>query len=388
MPVARRSARVREILFVAGEVSGDLHAAAVARALREANAPFALTGVGGDAMRDAGVELIEDTVSAAVMGFIAPIRHLPRLVRLRRSLTERIRGGRVALVVLIDSAGFNMGIAAAATEAGVPTLYYITPQVWASRAGRLDKLARTVTRAAVILPFEEKLLREHGVNATFVGHPLLDRAREMPDRAEARRMLGLDVGRPVLALFPGSRAQEIARHLDPFVATARELQRRDPSLQVVVSSAPHVAIPAERCPYPLAHAASFSVFRAADAALCKSGTTTLEAAIAGCPLVIAYRTSRLEYALARRIVKIPFIGLVNIVAGREIAPELVQDALQPTSLADAVAPLLRDGSPERVAQLRALREVRDSLGETGAASRVAAMALELAERAPAGTVHA
>jgi len=388
LPVARRSARVREILFVAGEVSGDLHAAAVARALREANAPFALTGVGGDAMRDAGVELIEDTVSAAVMGFIAPIRHLPRLVRLRRSLTERIRGGRVALVVLIDSAGFNMGIAAAATEAGVPTLYYITPQVWASRAGRLDKLARTVTRAAVILPFEEKLLREHGVNATFVGHPLLDRAREMPDRAEARRMLGLDVGRPVLALFPGSRAQEIARHLDPFVATARELQRRDPSLQVVVSSAPHVAIPAERCPYPLAHAASFSVFRAADAALCKSGTTTLEAAIAGCPLVIAYRTSRLEYALARRIVKIPFIGLVNIVAGREIAPELVQDALQPTSLADAVAPLLRDGSPERVAQLRALREVRDSLGETGAASRVAAMALELAERAPAGTVHA
>ena len=388
MPVARRSARVREILFVAGEVSGDLHAAAVARALREANAPFALTGVGGDAMRDAGVELIEDTVSAAVMGFIAPIRHLPRLVRLRRSLTERIRGGRVALVVLIDSAGFNMGIAAAATEAGVPTLYYITPQVWASRAGRLDKLARTVTRAAVILPFEEKLLREHGVNATFVGHPLLDRAREMPDRAEARRMLGLDVDRPVLALFPGSRAQEIARHLDPFVATARELQRRDPSLQVVVSSAPHVAIPAERCPYPLAHAASFSVFRAADAALCKSGTTTLEAAIAGCPLVIAYRTSRLEYALARRIVKIPLIGLVNIVAGREIAPELVQNALQPTSLADAVAPLLRDGSPERAAQLRALREVRDSLGETGAASRVAAMALELAERAPAGTVHA
>jgi lipid-A-disaccharide synthase len=130
------------------------------------------------------------------------------------------------------------------------------------------------------------------------------------------------------------------------------------------------------------------VFRADDAALCKSGTTTLEAAIAGCPLVIAYRTSRLEYALARRIVKIPLIGLVNIVAGREIAPELVQNALQPTSLADAVAPLLRDGSPERVAQLRALREVRDSLGETGAASRVAAMALELAERAPAGTVHA
>jgi lipid-A-disaccharide synthase len=377
---------VREILFVAGEVSGDLHAAAVARALRSANAPFALVGVGGDAMRDAGVELIEHTVSAAVMGFIAPIRHLPRLARLRRTLRDRIRSGRVALVILIDSAGFNMGIAAAATDAGVPTLYFITPQVWASRAGRMATLARTVTRAAVILPFEEKLLRDHGVNATFVGHPLLDRALAMPDRDDARRQLGLDPARPVLALFPGSRSQEISRHLDPFVATALELQRRDASLQVVVSSAPHVTIPADRCPFPLVHAASFSVFRAADAALCKSGTTTLEAAIAGCPLVIAYRTSRIEYALARRLVKIPFIGLVNIVAGREIAPEFVQEALQPMGLANTLEPLLDQRSAERDAQLQALREVRDSLGEVGAAERVAAMALGLTQPAsPAAT---
>ena len=375
---------MREILFVAGEVSGDLHAAAVARALRAVGAPFALTGVGGDAMRDAGVTLLEHTVSSAVMGFIAPIRHLPRLARLRRMLTERIRGGGVALVVLIDSAGFNMGIAAAATDAGVPTLYYITPQVWASRPGRLPKLARTVTKAAVILPFEERLLREHGVNATFVGHPLLDRARDLPGRDEARRLLGLEPERPVLALFPGSRAQEIARHLDPFVAAARELQRRDPALQVVVSSAPHVSIPVERCPFPLVQAASFTVFRAADASICKSGTTTLEAAIALCPLVVAYRTSRLEYALARRLVKIPFIGLVNIVAGREIAPEFVQDDLQPSILANAVQPLLEHGSAERTSQLRALRDVRDSLGEVGAAGRVASMALELAERSPSG----
>ncbi|HET9682625.1 MAG TPA: lipid-A-disaccharide synthase, partial [Gemmatimonadaceae bacterium] len=298
----------------------------------------------------------------------------------RRMLSERIRSGRVALVVLIDSAGFNMGIAASATEAGVPTLYYITPQVWASRAGRLPRLARTVTRAAVILPFEERLLRVHGVNATFVGHPLLDRARDLPPRDEARRMLGLDPERPVLALFPGSRAQEIARHLDPFVAAARELQRRVPALQVVVSSAPHVNIPPGRCPFPLVHAASFTVFRAADAAICKSGTTTLEAAIALCPLVVAYRTSRVEYALARRLVKIPFIGLVNIVAGREIAPEFVQDGLQSLRLVAAVAPLLDHASPERQAQVQALRSVRDSLGEVGAADRVADMALELAER--------
>jgi lipid-A-disaccharide synthase len=377
---------VREILFVAGEVSGDLHAAAVARELRAEGAPFVLVGVGGDAMRDAGVDLLEHTVSSAVMGFVAPIRHLPRLARLRRRLIQRIRGGRVALVVLIDSAGFNMGIAASASEAGVPTLYYITPQVWASRPGRLERLAQTVTKAAVILPFEEKLLREHGVDATFVGHPLLDRARDLPGADEARRMLGLDRGRPLLALFPGSRAQEIARHLDPFVEAARELQRRVPALQVVVSSAPHVSIPTERCPFPLVSAASFTVFSAADAALCKSGTTTLEAAIALCPLVVAYRTSRVEYALARRLVKIPFIGLVNIVAGREIVPEFVQDALEPAALANALAPLIDHASAVRRQQLDALRSVRDSLGEVGASRRVARMALELAEHSSRSAV--
>ena len=373
---------MREILFVAGEVSGDQHAAAVARALGEAGAPFVLTGVGGDAMRDAGVELFEHTASLAVMGFIEPLKHVPRFYRLRRELQRRIQSGGVALVVLIDSAGFNMPVAAMAARAGVPVLYYITPQVWASRAGRLARLARTVTRAAVILPFEERLLRAHGIDATFVGHPLLDRARELPDRADARRALGIGADEPLLALFPGSRAQEIARHLDPFVATARELQRRNPALRVVVSSAPHVTIPPARCPFPIVHSASFPLLRAADAAMCKSGTTTLEAAIALCPLVVAYRTSTLEYAVARRLVKIRFIGLVNIVAGREVAREFVQDALRPAAVADALEPLLDPHDVRRRALVEQLREVRDMLGQPGAATRVAAMAIELASAAP------
>lgn len=369
---------MREILFVAGEVSGDLHAAAVARALARLGSPFALVGVGGDAMREAGVHLVAHTASAAVMGFIAPLRHLPRFIRLRRELGERIRSGRVALVVLIDSAGFNMRIAAVASEAGVPVLYYITPQVWASRRGRLAGLARTVTKAAVILPFEAQLLRDHGIDATFVGHPLLDRALALPDRAEARRALGVGEDERLLVLFPGSRAQEIARHLDPFVAAARELQRREPTLRVIVSSAPHVTISPERCPFPVVRSASFPLLRAADAALCKSGTTTLEAAIALCPLVVAYRTGRAEYALARRLVKIPFIGLVNIVAGREVAREFVQDALEPMALANALEPLLDHASARRQKLLAELAAVRDLLGDPGAAQRVAAMAMELA----------
>ena len=373
---------MREILFVAGEVSGDLHAAGVARVLKEAGAPFVLTGVGGDAMRDAGVELVEHTERLAVMGFIEPLKHVPHFYRLRRDLQRRIENGRVALVVLIDYAGFNMRVAATAAAAGVPVLYYITPQVWASRARRLETLARTVTRAAVILPFEERLLRDHGIDATFVGHPLLDRAASLPDRTAARRALGIGPDERLLALFPGSRAQEIARHLDPFVATARELQRRDPALRVVVSSAPHVTIPAERCPFPLVHSASFSVLRAADAAMCKSGTTTLEAAIALCPLVVAYRTSAIEYALARRLVKIPFIGLVNIVAGYEVAREFVQDALRPAAVADTLQPLLDHHSVQRKVMVERLAAVRDTLGQPGAAARVAMMALEMASPVP------
>jgi len=274
-----------------------------------------------------------------------------------------------------------MKIAAAAKEAGVPVLYYITPQVWAWGAKRLPELARTITKAAVILPFEEPLLRKHGIDAAFVGHPLLDRAKTLPDRAAARAALGIAPEDRLLALFPGSRGQEIARHLDPFVETARELQRRDPSLKVVVSAAPHVTIPPDRCPFPLVHSASFTVLRAADAAMCKSGTTTLEAAVAGCPLVVAYRTSAITYAAARRLVKIPYIGLVNVVAGREVAPEFVQDALVPTRVADTLAELLDPHSPRRASMIAELERVRASLGEPGAAERVARMITVLAESA-------
>jgi lipid-A-disaccharide synthase len=369
---------VREILFVAGEASGDLHAAGVARALGARGAPFRLTGIGGDEMRAAGVELVEHAERLAVMGFVEVLKHIPLHYRLARELERRIRSGRVALVVLIDYPGFNMKIAAAARAAGVPVLYYITPQVWAWGAKRLRELARTITKAAVILPFEEALLREHGIDATFVGHPLLDRARTMPGRAEARRTLGVGDSDRLLALFPGSRAQEIARHLDPFVETARALQRRDPALKVVVSAAPHVEIAPERCPYPLVHSASFAVLRAADAAMCKSGTTTLEAAVAGCPMVVAYRTSAITYAAAKRLVRIPHIGLVNVVAGREVAPEFVQESLVPARVAGVLAELLDATSARRIQMIGELDRVRALLGEAGAAERVAAMAIELA----------
>ena len=211
-----------------------------------------------------------------------------------------------------------------------------------------------------------------------MGHPLAGVAQSLPSREEARRALGLEPDRPVLALFPGSRRQEIAHHVGPFVEAARALERRVPGLQVVMSEAPSVTVDPSSVPYRLLRAPSLTLLRAADAALCKSGTTTLEAAVAGCPLVLAYRMGALDFAVARRVVTIPHIGLVNVVAGRQVAREFVQDALRPSSVADALEPLLDPRSPERAQMLAALDEVRAKLGSPGAAARVALMAAELA----------
>ncbi|MBK6488034.1 MAG: lipid-A-disaccharide synthase [Gemmatimonadetes bacterium] len=368
---------MREVLVIAGEASGDLHAAGFARALTHRRPDVRLVGMGGRNMRASGVELLEDAETMAVMGFVEVLRKVPHHWAMLRRLERRMAGGNVGLLVTIDYPGFNMKVAAAARRHGVPVLYYITPQVWAWGANRLPTLARLITKAAVILPFEEALLRQHGIDATFVGHPLLDRALDLPSQAAARQALGIAGDARVLALFPGSRVQEIHRHLDDFVATARLLEARHPGLEVVVSVAPTVQLDAARCPYRQVHDASFTVLRAADAALCKSGTTTLEAAVAGCPLVVAYRTSGWTYAIARRAVKIPYIGLVNVVAGREVAREFVQEALVPADVADALEALLPAGSAAREAQLDALGAVRDALGTPGAAARVAAMAAAL-----------
>jgi lipid-A-disaccharide synthase len=342
-----------------------------------------------------------DRYETGVMGFVEIIRHIPRHWELLETIRKRLDTRQVQLLIVIDYPGFNMKAAQAACDAGVPVLYYVTPQVWAWGEGRIPRLARIVTKAAVILPFEEALLRGHGMDATFVGHPLLDRAQGMPDKRVARQSLGLRddhpvlalfpgsrqrVARqslglrddhPVLALFPGSRQQEIDRLIDAFVSTAREVSRHVEDLQVIVSAAQTVDIDAGRCPYRIVHSSSFAVLRAADAALCKSGTTTLEAAIADCPLAVAYRTSDISYFLARFLVKIPNIGLVNVVAGREVAREFVQDDVVPHKIAVELTQLLDPTSAERARVLEGLAEVRAKLGTPGAARRVAEMATEL-----------
>ncbi len=329
-------------------------------------------------MRASGVEITRDYAELAVMGFVEVVRHIPKHAALLRQLRARMATGNVAVVVLIDYPGFNMKVAAAAREAGVPVLYYVTPQVWAWGAGRLPKLAKLVTKGCCHPSFRGPAARglRNRRDIRRSSRCWIVR-RIMPTRVEARERLGIAPEEKVLALFPGSREQEIARHFVPFIESGRELARRHPGLRVIVHGAPTVNLDALECPFEIVRGASFDVFRAADVALCKSGTTTLEAAIAQCPMAVAYRTGGLSYAIARRVVKIPYIGLVNVVAGREVAREFVQGALQPKAVATELGRLLDDAA-YRELQREGLIEVRSQLGTPGAAGRVAEMISGLA----------
>ena len=332
-------------------------------------------------MAGEGVELLADLSELAIMGFAEVLRHLPRILRLERRVNAALVAENVGLVVPIDYPGFNLRLARRARREGRAVLWYIAPQVWAWHASRAGALARDASEVAVVLPFEVPFLTSHGVRARFVGHPLLDSdVAQEPHESWARKW-NLDPGRPVLALFPGSREQEVKRHLRLFVAAAERVSERRPNVQTVLAASADLdASIYGNAALPRIPAAS-GLLAHATAALVKSGTTTLEAALAGTPLVVAYRTSGLTYAVARRVVRVPHIALANLVAGERVAPEFIQDAATPDTLADALLPLLDPESQERTRMQAGLAGIRSALGTPGAAGRVADMAAELLARA-------
>lgn len=369
------------IFLSAGEASGDLHAAALAAALRELYPNAKLFGLAGPKMVAAGVEPIVDFDSLVVMGLAEIVSRLGFFVRLRRQVRRLLAARPPDLLIPVDYPGFNLRLCEEAHPLGIPVLYYIAPQLWAWRPQRAQILARHTDRVAVVFPHEEPFLREFGVEAVFVGHPLLDCQAAWESPREAIAALGMDPERPVLGLLPGSRSQEVRRLLAPFLAVAQEVKRRRPDVQVVVSGAPHV--PAERyaavAGVPVV-AESTRVLRAATAVLTKSGTTTVEAALAQTPLVIAHRVHPLTYRVARRLVNVDSVGMVNLLAGERIAPEFIQK-LPVARIAEALLPLLDHDSAARRTMVEGLRRVAERLGEPGAPRRVAEMARELMSRA-------
>lgn len=369
------------IFLSAGEPSGDLHGAAVARALRRRWPSARLLGLAGPRMQAEGVEPVVPFDRLAVMGFAEVLRHLPFFAGLLRRATAMLAERGVDLVLPIDYPGFNLRLARRASARGIPVLYYIAPQVWAWHRSRAARLAGTTDRLAVILPFEEEVFRGYGADVRFVGHPLALRSEPVAAREDFCASLGLDPARRILALFPGSRLQEVERHLELFDDAARRVVEARWHLQPVIARSPDVD---EAAYAGAAHPMTTdtrSLLAHAHVALVKSGTTTLETALAGVPMVIAYRTHPATYWLARRLVRVEHVGLANLVAGRRIAPELLQDDATAGALAEALLPLVDEG-PARAAALAGVREVQAALrpeGTATAADRVADLAAELLE---------
>ena len=363
------------IYISAGEPSGDAHAAPVVAALRRRVPGITIDAFGGPQMAAAGARVLDRMEAFSVVGFVEVLEGIPRHYGLLRRTRNAFRAGRYDLAIFVDYPGYHLRAAAAAAAAGVPVLYYIAPQLWAWGVGRVRRLAAAVRHLAVILPFEESFFREKGVPTTFVGHPLKDRPAS-PSRSDARRVLGLDPDRPTLAVFPGSRTQEVRRIWPLAREAARLVCASRPEVQVVVAGTGVARYP-DAAAIQVVTGDPSLVFAAADAAICKSGTTTLEAALADLPMVITYRLHPLSNFIAMRLLRVPWVGLVNLVAGELLCPELIQGAARPRTLADGVLPLLDLDHPATRRQRAGLATVRERLGRPGAADRVAALALDM-----------
>ena len=378
---------MNKVLIIAGEASGDLHGSNLVKELMRQRPSLAVFGVGSRNMREAGVQMLADASAISVVGATEVLTHLGAIYGVYARLKRFLREERPDVLVLIDFPDFNILVGKVARKLGIPVVYYISPQVWAWRKGRVNTIAKLVRTMLVVFPFEVDLYRPTGVDVRFVGHPLADVVSSTLTRDEARRSLGLVAGKQTVALLPGSRTKEIAHLLPDMLGAARLLQVRFPDIQFVLPVAPTldrgiIAGQVDRCGVPvhIIDGRVYDVLRASDAAMVTSGTATLETGLMAVPMVIVYRVSRLSYLIGRLIISVKNIGLVNIVAGKTVVPELVQDDVTPERIAGELETVLGDHDQHRRVEEELVR-VRTVLGEGGASKRAAAAVIELLEKA-------
>jgi lipid-A-disaccharide synthase len=376
---------MKKVLIMSGEASGDLHGANLAREIGKQDPAIAIYGVGSKQMQGAAVRMLADASEISVVGITEVLTHLRVIYRVYAMLKRFLKHERPDLLVLIDFPDFNIMLGKAARKLGIPVLYYISPQVWVWRKGRIKKIARLVKAMIVVFPFEVPLYERAGVDVRFVGHPLTDVVRSDLTREQAKSAFGFDVSRRVIALLPGSRRSELMHLLPDMLAAAKILSNRFPDLQFILPVAPtldqaFIRTFVDQCGIPvrMIEGRVYDVLRASDAALVTSGTATLEAGLMSVPMVIVYRISALTYYIVSKLVHagLKHVGLVNIVADERIVPELIQEKSTPQNMADAVARMLND--PAYYDRIRAgLDNVRKRLGDSGASARAAAVVREL-----------
>jgi lipid-A-disaccharide synthase len=371
-----------KVVIVAGEASGDLHGSNLIRELRQLEPNLEVKGIGGNRLREAGVNLLVHVNEMAVVGLTEVLFRLRFILGVFRKLKTDFRSDKPDLLILIDYSGFNLPLAKAAKKEGIQILYYISPQVWASRKGRINTIRKTVDKMAVILPFEPAIYAKKGVEAIFVGHPLLDSVRTQYTRDEALRHFRLEEGKKIIGILPGSRPGEVKTLLPIMLETASILKTSFPDLQFVLPLAN--TLNPEAISDMVGRFAldirivreTYDAIRIADAAMVASGTATLETALLETPMIIVYKVSELTYQIGKRFVYIDQIGLVNIIAGKPVVPEFVQGAANPGDMARALSDILTDDK-KRTAMIGELKKIRAILGQPGGAKRAAQIAYEM-----------
>jgi lipid-A-disaccharide synthase len=375
-----------EVMIVAGEASGDLHAANLLRAMQRLTPGLAFCGMGGDELAAAGMEVLFDAAKVSVVGITEVFAHLGDILAAQRTLRRRLERRPPALLIIVDLPDFNLWLARKAKGLGIPVFYYITPQVWAWRSGRVRTIGERVDKVGVILPFEERFFQQRGVDAHYVGHPLLDsvRVRLTPDEFCARHGIAPSTRR--VCILPGSRKKEIACLLPRFLGAARLLQQAVADRVVFLLPLASTVTAGDLEAHGLAGVSDldvriitderYEVMAASEAAMAASGTVTLELALLGVPMVVAYRFSPLTYRLGRLLVKLDHFSLVNLIAGGEVVPELLQDQVAAEPIAGLLQRMLFDNE-YRTGLVHGLADVRRSLGESGASERAARLALTM-----------
>ncbi|GAB6269461.1 MAG: lipid-A-disaccharide synthase [Smithella sp.] len=373
----------KTIMIVAGEASGDMHGAHLVREILKINPALNFYGIGGNKLKEEGVQLLASASDMAVVGLTEVISKLGKILKImgimKRSLDER----RPDLVILIDYPDFNLPLAKAAQKRGIKVFYYISPQVWAWRKSRIGQIKKTVDKMAVILPFEVDTYGREGFAVNYVGHPLLDMVKLNYSKQELRKKFGLAGDKITIAIMPGSRPSEVRKLMPELMRAAEILQKEIPAIQFVLPLADTLQktevvefISGSRVKVKVVSGQTYDVVSCADLALVASGTATLETALLKVPMVIVYKLSLLSYAIGRLIVDVKNIGLVNIIAGKTIVPELIQKDASGKRIAEEALAILKNGE-KRQEIIKELEAIRGRLGEPGAARRAAQIACDM-----------